>query len=144
MDAISASHINRFCRWSDHPRSYPGSRVFSLIAAGCRRGQRARRLALLAKRDDGRATLPPTTAMSGVVLTSIFRLRFQRNLQDSTTMLAGLTYFFPYFARISLVIFILQNFGPHMEQKWAALAPSGGRVSSWYSCASSGSRLKLN
>jgi hypothetical protein len=24
------------------------------------------------------------------------------------------------------VIFIEQNFGPHIEQKWAVLAPSGG------------------
>jgi len=32
------------------------------------------------------------------------------------------------------VIFIEQNFGPHMEQKCATLAPSCGRVSSW-NCA---------
>src|ERR1700686_2267837 len=50
----------------------------------------------------------------------------------------------PYFARISSVIFIEQNFGPHMEQKWAVLAPSCGRVSSWNSRARSGSRLRLN
>ena len=26
---------------------------------------------------------------------------------------------------------MLQNFGPHIEQKWACLAPSAGSVSSW-------------
>jgi len=29
------------------------------------------------------------------------------------------------------VIFMEQNAGPHMEQKWAVLAPSCGSVSSW-------------
>jgi len=24
-----------------------------------------------------------------------------------------------------------QNFGPHIEQKWASFAPSAGSVSSW-------------
>jgi hypothetical protein len=28
----------------------------------------------------------------------------------------------------SCVIFIEQNFGPHIEQKWAVLAPSAGNV----------------
>ncbi len=31
----------------------------------------------------------------------------------------------------SCVIFIEQNFGPHIEQKWAVLAPPAGRVWSW-------------
>ena len=31
-------------------------------------------------------------------------------------------------SRTSCVIFIEQNFGPHIEQKWADLAPSAGRV----------------
>jgi hypothetical protein len=33
-------------------------------------------------------------------------------------------------SRTSCEIFIEQNFGPHMEQKCAILAPSAGRVSS--------------
>lgn len=37
-----------------------------------------------------------------------------------------------------------QNLGPHMEQKWATLAPSAGRVSSWNSLAFQGSRERLN
>ena len=42
------------------------------------------------------------------------------------------------------VIFIEQNFGPHIEQKCADFAESFGRVSSWYSRARSGSRPILN
>ena len=34
------------------------------------------------------------------------------------------------YSRTSWVIFIEQNFGPHIEQKWATLAPSAGSVSS--------------
>ena len=34
-------------------------------------------------------------------------------------------------SRMSAEIFIEQNFGPHMEQKCATLAPSAGSVSSW-------------
>src|SRR2546423_898090 len=37
-----------------------------------------------------------------------------------------------------------QNFGPHIEQKWAVLAPSAGRVSSWYDRAVSGSSDSSN
>ena len=37
-----------------------------------------------------------------------------------------------------------QNLGPHIEQKWAVLAGSAGRVSSWYSCAVTGSRPSPN
>jgi hypothetical protein len=33
-------------------------------------------------------------------------------------------------SRTSCEIFMEQNFGPHMEQKCATLAPSAGRVSS--------------
>src|SRR5687767_15246791 len=44
----------------------------------------------------------------------------------------------------SWVIFIEQNLGPHIEQKCAVLAPSAGRVWSWYCSAVSGSRLRLN
>src|SRR3712207_4772814 len=44
----------------------------------------------------------------------------------------------------SWVIFIEQNLGPHIEQKWAVLAPSAGGVWSWYCSAVSGSRLRLN
>src|SRR5919112_664097 len=47
-------------------------------------------------------------------------------------------------SRTSWVIFIEQNLGPHIEQKWAVLAPSAGRVWSWYCSAVSGSRLGLN
>ena len=48
------------------------------------------------------------------------------------------------YLRTSSVIFMLQKCGPHMLQKWAVLAPSAGNVSSWYSRAVSGSRLRLN
>ncbi|MNP37227.1 hypothetical protein D3C76_1306620 [compost metagenome] len=48
------------------------------------------------------------------------------------------------YSRTSWVIFIEQNFGPHMEQKCATLAESFGRVSSWYERAVSGSRPRLN
>src|SRR5690349_10620707 len=44
----------------------------------------------------------------------------------------------------SCVIFIEQNLGPHMLQKWAVLAPSAGRVWSWYCSAVSGSSDRLN
>ena len=37
-----------------------------------------------------------------------------------------------------------QNFGPHIEQKWAVLAGAAGRVSSWYDRAVSGSMARLN
>ena len=37
-----------------------------------------------------------------------------------------------------------QNLGPHMEQKWAVLAGSWGRVASWYSRAVTGSSDRLN
>src|SRR5712691_3369091 len=37
-----------------------------------------------------------------------------------------------------------QKWGPHIEQKWASLAPSAGRVSSWNSRAVSGSSERLN
>ena len=47
-------------------------------------------------------------------------------------------------SRTSCVIFIEQKCGPHMEQKWATLADSLGRVSSWNSRALSGSRPRLN
>ena len=33
-------------------------------------------------------------------------------------------------SRMSWVIFMEQNFGPHIEQKWATLAPSAGSDSS--------------
>jgi hypothetical protein len=44
----------------------------------------------------------------------------------------------------SLVIFIEQNLHPHMEQKWATLAPSDGKVSSWKDMAIIGSNDKAN
>ena len=47
-------------------------------------------------------------------------------------------------ARRSCVIFIEQNFGPHIEQKCASLALSLGRVSSWNFRAVSGSSDRLN
>ncbi len=47
-------------------------------------------------------------------------------------------------SRTSCVIFIEQNFGPHIEQKCAVLAPSAGRVWSWYCSAVSGSSDRLN
>jgi len=47
-------------------------------------------------------------------------------------------------SRTSWVIFIEQNLGPHMLQKCATLAASFGKVSSWYSCAVSGSSPRLN
>jgi hypothetical protein len=34
-------------------------------------------------------------------------------------------------AEISWLMFMEQNLGPHMEQKWAVLAGSWGRVASW-------------
>ncbi len=37
-----------------------------------------------------------------------------------------------------------QNLGPHMEQKWAVLAGSCGRVASWNSRAVTGSSDRLN
>ena len=37
-----------------------------------------------------------------------------------------------------------QNFGPHMEQKWAVLAGSWGSVASWNSLAVTGSSDRLN
>jgi hypothetical protein len=42
------------------------------------------------------------------------------------------------------VIFIEQNFGPHIEQKCATLCASFGSVSSWNSRAVSGSSPRLN
>src|ERR1700739_2102838 len=48
------------------------------------------------------------------------------------------------YSRTSWLIFIEQNLGPHMEQKWAVFIASFGRVSSWYSRAVSGSRARLN
>ncbi len=45
---------------------------------------------------------------------------------------------------MSWLIFIEQNLGPHMLQKWAVLWASLGRVSSWYLRAVSGSRSRLN
>ena len=39
---------------------------------------------------------------------------------------------------------IEQNFGPHIEQKCATLAPSAGIVSSWYARAGTGSSARLN
>jgi tetratricopeptide (TPR) repeat protein len=45
---------------------------------------------------------------------------------------------------LSCVIFIEQNFGPHMEQKCAIFAPSAGSVSSWYASAVTGSSDRLN
>src|SRR3954467_7142755 len=44
----------------------------------------------------------------------------------------------------SALIFIEQNLGPHIEQKWAVLAPSAGRVWSWNASAVSGSSDRLN
>src|SRR5206468_4036013 len=46
--------------------------------------------------------------------------------------------------RTSWVNFMEQNFGPHMEQKWAVFAGSAGSVSSWYDRAVSGSSDRLN
>jgi hypothetical protein len=43
-----------------------------------------------------------------------------------------------------LVIFMLQNLGPHVLQKCAILAPSAGSVSSWYASAVTGSSDRLN
>ena len=42
------------------------------------------------------------------------------------------------------MIFIEQNLGPHIEQKWATLAPSAGSVSSWKARAVTGSSERLN
>jgi hypothetical protein len=42
------------------------------------------------------------------------------------------------------VIFMEQNLGPHMEQKWAVLAGAAGSVASWYARAVSGSSARLN
>ena len=47
-------------------------------------------------------------------------------------------------ARRSWVIFIEQNFGPHIEQKCATLCASLGSVSSWYLSAVSGSSERWN
>src|SRR5512139_4090437 len=44
----------------------------------------------------------------------------------------------------SCEIFIEQNCGPHMEQKWATLCASAGMVSSWKAIAFSGSRARAN
>ena len=41
------------------------------------------------------------------------------------------------------MICIEQNFGPHIEQKCASLAPSAGRVWSWNFSAVSGSRARF-
>jgi hypothetical protein len=38
---------------------------------------------------------------------------------------------FPACLIIAHFIFIEQNLGPHIEQKWAIFAPSAGRVWSW-------------
>src|ERR1051326_8651579 len=47
-------------------------------------------------------------------------------------------------SRMSCVIFIEQNFGPHIEQKCATLCASFGSVSSWKARAVSGSSERLN
>ena len=52
---------------------------------------------------------------------------------------ASATPFFAAYSRTSCVIFIEQNFGPHIEQKCATLLESFGKVSSWNSRAVSGS-----
>src|SRR4051812_49894240 len=44
----------------------------------------------------------------------------------------------------SCVIFIEQNLGPHMLQKWAVLAPSAGGGWAGDCSAVSGSRLRVN
>lgn len=44
----------------------------------------------------------------------------------------------------SCVMLMEQNLGPHMEQKWAVLAGSWGRVASWKRRAVTGSRDRLN
>ena len=48
------------------------------------------------------------------------------------------------YSRTSAEIRIEQNFGPHIEQKWAVFAGSAGSVSSWYSRAVSGSSDSAN
>src|SRR4029450_10167271 len=48
------------------------------------------------------------------------------------------------YSRPSCVIFIEQNFGPHIEQKWATLWASLGRVSSWKARAVAGSGGRMN
>src|SRR6266446_829557 len=48
------------------------------------------------------------------------------------------------YSRISWVICIEQNLGPHIEQKCASLAPSAGKVWSWNFSAVSGSSDRLN
>src|SRR5207247_9489065 len=48
------------------------------------------------------------------------------------------------YARLSAVIRIEQNFGPHIEQKCAVFAGSAGSVSSWNDRAVSGSSERLN
>ena len=50
----------------------------------------------------------------------------------------------PYASRMSWLMRIEQNFGPHIEQKCAVLAGSAGRVSSWKAIAVSGSRERAN
>src|SRR5260221_138090 len=47
-------------------------------------------------------------------------------------------------SRTSWVIFIEQNFGPHIEQECASLAPSAGRVWPWKSFAGCGASGRLN
>ena len=47
-------------------------------------------------------------------------------------------------SRICCVISMLQNFGPHIEQKCATLAPSAGSVWSWKARAVTGSSARLN
>ena len=48
------------------------------------------------------------------------------------------------YSRTCWVISMLQNFGPHMEQKCATFAPSAGSVASWNLRAVSGSSARLN
>src|SRR5207344_2649138 len=48
------------------------------------------------------------------------------------------------YSRTCCVSSMLQNFGPHIEQKCATFAPSAGSVSSWYARAVTGSRARLN
>ena len=48
------------------------------------------------------------------------------------------------YSRSCCVISMLQNFGPHMEQKCATFAPSAGSVASWNLRAVSGSSESSN
>ena len=50
----------------------------------------------------------------------------------------------PYSSRMSWLIRMEQNFGPHIEQKWAVLAGSAGSVSSWKASAVTGSSDSAN